>query len=705
MGNINYFLMAVSFSPAVYFAQEKNDSIKSNNLDEVIITATRSPEMLTKSTSTVSVINRKQIAEQSMISPDLSNILANAVPGMAFGNNQMGNRGQTLRGRDVLVMIDGIPQSSPLRKTDRNIRTIDPAVIERIEVVKGATSIYGNGAEGGIINYITKQNSSNKRISGNTTFSFTSHDLFNNKMFKSEGGAGYRVSQSLYGKLSKWDYFVNYDFTRNGVRLDGDGLVQNPRYGLGETNINNAFAKIGYNINQDSRLEVMYNYFSSLQDSKYILDKGKYGETPSLGMLGDRTGVKEGTRYNHNGYFSYKNKNIFRNTSLNTSLYFQDLYTIYDYREPPRWKTGGQSTITEKKYGFRTDFTTLFKEGNTSVMSLTYGVDALKENTSQPLVDGRVWVPELELLSFAPFVQSKIFITDDLTMKAGVRWDWIQVSVPDYTTLPSGKGVPYDVEGGKLKYTNWSYNVGLNYHLADPLQIYTSYSRGFSIYDLGRTLRDAKSNVLSEIETKPVVVDSYEIGINSKISDWLNLSASYFYNYTQLGTELVPLNGFWTVDRTPQYVQGVEITADVFPLKGLNIGGAYTYQEGKKYEEDGKKYLNGTSIAAPRLNTYVKYDSNKLHLGVYYLQSFERDRFEPNATTGKYEEGQGPVRSFGLFNFEGSYKINKTLKVGLGIENVLNKTYYTPTSMFTVRDAEYVRGNGRYYTVSLSFSY
>jgi iron complex outermembrane receptor protein len=63
-------------------------------------------------------------------------------------------------------MIDGIPQSSPLRNNDREIRSIDPSVLERIEVVKGATSIYGNGAEGGIINYITQKDNSNKPISG-----------------------------------------------------------------------------------------------------------------------------------------------------------------------------------------------------------------------------------------------------------------------------------------------------------------------------------------------------------------------------------------------------------------------------------------------------------------------------------------------------------------------------------------------------------
>ncbi len=42
-------------------------------------------------------------------------------------------------------MVDGIPQSTPLRNGGRDMRTIDPSAIERIEVIKGATAIYGNG--------------------------------------------------------------------------------------------------------------------------------------------------------------------------------------------------------------------------------------------------------------------------------------------------------------------------------------------------------------------------------------------------------------------------------------------------------------------------------------------------------------------------------------------------------------------------------
>ncbi|WP_172283002.1 TonB-dependent receptor [Chryseobacterium sp. LAM-KRS1] len=703
----NIFCLGSLIAASLIHAQKK-DSLDQRRLEEVIITASRSPEIVKKTASTVHIIHKKEIEEQSLISPDLSNILAYKVPGLAFGNNLVGNRGQTLRGRNVLIMIDGIPQSSPLRNNDREIRSIDPSVLERIEVVKGATSIYGNGAEGGIINYITQKNTKSKPFSGKTVLGFTSHDLFNSNMFKSDGGAGYRVSQSFFGNLGKWDYLINGTITQNGVKIDGDDLVQNPRYGLGETSVGNVFGKIGYNIDDDNRVELMYNYYSSLQDSKYILDIGKYGERPSTGKLGNREGVKEGTRYNHNGYLKYINKNIFHQTSLNTTLYFQDFYTIYDYRNPPRWKTGGQSAILEKKYGFRADFNTEFKKGNELMGSLTYGLDLLNEKTSQPLVDGRIWVPEMNMLAAAPFVQGKLFITKDLTVKAGLRWDKMSVKVPDYTTLPSGNASEFNVQGGRLNYSNISYNVGVSYVAIDFFQPFTSYSRGFNIYDLGRVLRDAKTNVLNEINADPVVIDNYEIGFNSKIGRAVDFSASYFYNYSKLGADLVSVNGFWTPLRAPQYISGVELAMNVYPTRGLSIGANYTYQEGKvdvKNDNSYDKYLSGLRIAPARLNSYIKWNnkSQKLQLGVYHMYSFKREQFEP--VSGKYQEGEGPVKEFNLFNFQGSYQFNNVITVGLGIENVLNKTYYTPTSMYTARDAEYVRGNGRYYTLSLNFNY
>ncbi len=140
-------------------------------LNEVVVTAGRKVESIKEVPSSVTILQAKQIREQTSINPSITSILGNTVPGLGTFTNKATNSGQTLRGRSVLVLIDGIPQSTPLMNGSRDLRTIDPAVIERVEVIKGATSIYGNGSGGGIISFITKKPSGTKAISGETRIS------------------------------------------------------------------------------------------------------------------------------------------------------------------------------------------------------------------------------------------------------------------------------------------------------------------------------------------------------------------------------------------------------------------------------------------------------------------------------------------------------------------------------------------------------
>ena len=144
---------------AMGYAQETNE-ISGNgahNIEEVTITTNRIVEKKTDAIANVTVIDGKKLQEFVKVSPDLSHLIGMIEPAMSLSTNTSNNRAQNLRGRSLLVLIDGIPQSTPLRATDREIRSIDPSAIERIEIVKGSTSIYGNGAIGGVMNIVTKK--------------------------------------------------------------------------------------------------------------------------------------------------------------------------------------------------------------------------------------------------------------------------------------------------------------------------------------------------------------------------------------------------------------------------------------------------------------------------------------------------------------------------------------------------------------------
>lgn len=674
-------------------------------LSEVIVSASRRAESLAQTPSSVTILTAKDINTQSTISPNLANILSYSVPGLGTSTNQTGNSGQTLRGRNVLVLIDGIPQSTPLRAGGRDIRSIDPTVIERIEVIKGATAIYGNGAEGGLINYITKRGNSAKEFGGYSQIGMTGN-------FKGDSTIGYRATQQFNGKVKKFDYIVSGTFEKTGVFRDSEGIALSPEYGLGETKSYNAFAKVAYDINEKQRLELMYNYFSSRQDSRYVTKNGVYGESPAIGVRGIRPGVDEGTRFNHNANLQYTNQQIFGNTDLTANLYYQDFYTIYS--NSASFFGSGQSAIISTKKGARVNFNTPFNLTSEIPMQVNYGIDLMNDKTAQNLVDGRTWVPKMNMVNFAPYFQATANLFTDLTIKGGLRTENINIDVDDFNTLATGANGAgsITVKGGTLNYNALVFNAGARYSKFKFFNPFVSYAESFSIFELGRVLRAAESNTLAQLETKPIIVKNYEAGFSSNIGK-LNFSAAYYYSTSKLGANLLEVNGKYIAQRIPERVYGYEIQVDYEILQSLLIGGNYAEVEGKgDVDDDGTfdgptdVYLNTTRISPSKTTVYLKYSGIKnLSLDLNWMRIGNRDRFEPNPKTNAYKLGEAPVKAYNLLNLATAYNISESLKLNLGIENVLNKTYYPSISQFYGTAANYIRGNGRRFNLALGYTF
>ena len=686
----------------------KKDTV---SLEEVVITANRIKEKKTDAVANVTIIDQKKLQQFIKIAPDMSHLIGMIEPAMSLSTNTTNNRYQNLRGRSILVLIDGIPQSTPLRATDRDIRSIDPAAVERIEIVKGATSIYGNGAIGGIMNIVTKKSPKNVIFGGQTTIGASARDSF-----KENRGFGYRFNQQFYGNYKGFSYLVDAAMNQTGSAIDGTGEYISPRYGLGDVRTYNGLVKLGYQFDDDNKVEAMYNFYQSLQNTPLVASGGKYLERPRIGVYDtkDPAAQDEGMRYNHNAYIKFNSNNIFKRTDLELSAFTQHQYAIFDYRKhnarSPRWESSsGQATVKGEKYGIRTQLTSKVLFSENVFTQLLYGADVLIDKTSQPLVDGRYWMPELTSYNSAPFLQTKTTFFQYYVLKAGLRYDYIDVSVPNYEVLRLRNTDPrVYVKGGDLTYNNLSPNIGIAYNQFKYFQPFISYSQGFSIFDLGRTLRAAKADVLSKINTEPVKTENYEAGAYAELSKYVHLSGSYFYTYSKLGSDLKSVSGFWVVDRTPQKVYGFEVNADIFPAKWLTLGGSFISFEGKKKStEDGDwdGYMSGTSIPAPKATAYIRVTPTEYsYLQVNYLHTGSRDRFSPD-NRGVYTEGEGIVYPIDLFSLSAGYTFNNSFSLALGIENLTDKVYYTPASMLVARDAEYARGNGRYFNLSLTYRY
>lgn len=675
-----------------------------NELKEIVVSASRQAESLNEVPSSVTLLSKKQLQQQLSISSNLSDILGASVPGLGFTTNRTQNLGQTLRGRRVLVMIDGIPQSTPLRDGAKDMRSLDPAVLERVEAIKGATAIYGNGADGGLINYITKKPNPDKTISG-TTEAGTAFSLI-----KPKETAGFFVSQLFSGKINKIDYVVSGRYEETGLYRDAKGRVLSPEYGMNDLRNWNAFAKIGYDINTNNRLEVMYNYFQSTQHTDYIAKAGVYGnfDSPTIGVKGQRPGDPEGTPYNHNASLSYIGENFIGKTDVNATLYFQDYLTVINYSD--FFENNGQPATQSKKLGFRLNLNSPYEFSSLISGNITYGLDILSDITDTHLTDGRLVIPEMKMSNLAPYFQIKNMFGPDLVLKTGLRLENVNIDVPNYTTIGIrnyvngtyvGGGIA--VNGGALDFNALMFNAGLRYTKWNLFNPFVSFSQSFSVADLGLVLRAAKENTVNNTSIKAVTANNYEFGF-SGFFDKLSYEGAVYYSTSKLGASYVYVDGNPQISRSPEKIYGFELSAKYRIHPRIDIGANYSYTEGKRELADKKVYLGGDRINPPKIAAFTTF--RPLESWSVFLQMISttgRDRFEP--TNGAYTYGTGPIKSFTAFNLSSSYTFLEKSTIRLGIENLFNKDYYTVISQWQSNNMNYVKENGTRLTVSFVQSF
>lgn len=680
-----------------------------NILDPVILTS-RKAELKSNLTTSVSVIDNEQLRDQELIYPSAGDIVSATVPGVGISTGTSSNWGQTLRGRPMLVMIDGIPQSTPLRNGAVDMRTIDPYVLDRIEVVKGATAIYGNGAAGGIINYITASNNYKKKFGGRTEIG-TSGSLTN-----SANSFGPRIYQSLYGKSGKFDYTASGSFQQTGIYKDAEGDPIGPLYGLSNNEIWNFFGKAGYDIDKQQRVEFTYNFFSSEDKTNLTEVRGnaKQGIKTTAGP-GLILGEPLGTRWNHNVLLRYNNNKITDKTSLSVSTYMQSISTVF-YYSPDYFQGGGQSSILSNKKGLRFDANTSFGILNNNIEGyLIYGVDLLQDKTSQPLVDGRFWVPEMNMRNLAPFLQLQSQIKNHLVLNGGVRLENVNIQVPDYQTLSTLNSVTgaytesINVKGGSLNYNNLVFNTGIKYTKHKLFLPFANFSQGFSVADLGVTLRRATVDNMAKIQTSPVIVNNYETGFQSFYKR-LRFEGVAFVSTSELGSSYKEVDGVFQVARAPELVYGYEVQlAAIFKM--AELGGSFAYVEGKRDEDDNGEfkedvYLGGDRIAPPKFTAFVKATPVKgFAVRLDYLGSGNRRRFEKNPDTGHYNNYEGVVKPYHIFNLSASYKMSKETMLRVGVENLLNENYFPARSQWLMIDSYYIKGRGRTLTLAVSTTF
>lgn len=695
LSHFNLCLLTVAICTQLYAEDTVTNSTTTQNaeaqLPTIVMTATRTPKSISEIAGTVQTISADEISQQAGPGRKVADILAQLVPSLAPSSGTSSNYGQTMRGRNVLVMIDGVSQTGS-RDVARQLNSISPNMIDHIEVVSGATSIYGSGATGGIINIITKRADKSEPVSFQTKLGVTSADNFRGDSL------AYQVGQTASFANDKVDGFLGIDYTNRGSQFDGNGdrISLSPWQGSTmDTDTIDVNGRLNFNLTDNQSLSFGAQYYKDEQDTEYgpdysyLLTKTSPSYKAIKGWSLDNQPFTE--RYAFNT--QYQNQD-FLGQVLNVEAYYRNeksRFVPYGYSKDGTNVKQSQSNVDYA--GIRTTLQSDMKVVDRD-LKLTYGLDYDWEKDHQwadyytPSNNGLVYTPtgekqgsgpDTEIQNIGTFIQGDYALTDQLNIQAGVRYQYVQADTDSYLTART----PYTLMAADSTDSDkFLFNLGAVYKLTDAQQIYANFSQGYSYPDVQRVLRDVAAYTLTTSGIAPITVNSYELGWRLNQDTGLNLGLTGFYNTSDKVVQFNSDRSVNVVD-TDQRVYGAEATVSYPFMENYKVGGTLGYTRGQ-YKDAANNWheLNAFAVSPMKgtlfaeWNTAEGYGLRAQMLAIKGTDKAYKDDLALKAAGITDANSAAEIKGYTTMDVLAHFPLAKG-RVDFGVYNVWGKQYKT----------------------------
>lgn len=659
---------------------------------------------------TVWVVDQVQLQEQLDTGVTLKEAIGKLVPGLDLAPEGRSNYGQNMRGRNVLVMIDGVSQNSS-RGLSRQFDSISPFNVERVEVLSGASALYGGGATGGIINIVTKKGAPGPaqfetEVSGTSGFN-KSDDLSS------------RISQSVSGGTDRVYGRLGISGEQNKAFYDGKGdqiFIDNTQTDLQYNRTLDLMGSLAIKLDDVQDLDLLAQYY----------DSGNNGNTglyfPNLHDKAPSNLEDAEIRSGYHTDLEPRSKRLLFNANYHHSdLLGQDFYLQGSYRKEdnnffpfpyynagkPQGVNGVYFAASQQNFEV-TSLKALFAKQWDSV-KLTYGVDLDRErfNATQSVFNSAISSEsgglDLDTQSKAPrypsyrvdghsvYAQADWKLTDALTLSGGARRQQMDVDVGVF------KGIP----GGSNDYAVNLFNLGAIYDFKNGHQTWINYSEGFDLPDpakyYGKAGLSVKDNPLAGIKSRQV-----ETGWRFADVDWDAQAAVYYIWSDKVIT-----------------TDSATLTIDVADKKSRDFGfeGALTRHFNNGWDAGGTLHLV-RSEEEDADGDWMKRDARYASLSkstafVGWHGDSRNVRLQGNHAFTLKDDSDHKISGYTTFDLMGSQE-TEFGTFSAGIQNLLDKEYstvwgqraalfYSPTY-----GPEYLydyQGRGRTYTLTWSMAY
>jgi iron complex outermembrane receptor protein len=579
---IYLFFIITLFNLELSGQQKITDTINYKNIGEIIVTTNRLSVPLKSNPGAVTLVNTPTLygMPRSVAADEAFRL----VPGVRIDNQANGSRiHMSIRGQGILserglrgikVLIDGIPVNDPTGFAP-DLYDVEWSAVERIEVLRGpSASLYGGGANAGILNIKTPDGGekpvnamlyssfgSNGYFKGVAQVDGTSEKLKYRVSYSNYGGDGYRLHTAFRGQVFNekltWQPSSNAKITQlltisqyfnqnaEGLNLSqlNDPRQANPdaipcnEYQLTRRITNGLLSQFRISDNQ----EIQLSGFMKITDYK----------EPGSSAVQYRTFITPGGSAQYN--LNWGSNNIVNHLSAGVDFQFQGIeeYKLPNIKDPLRTEEFGEIDMA-------------VQEG-----------DSLLANQT------------INQSSAGLFLIDRIELGKKFSAMLSIRYDGMSNKLTDKINRP-------DPLSGSANFTNVTARLGFVYNLHPAFNIYANIGQGYLPPATEELMNNPASFGGFNEDLKPATSLGEELGLRGYAGTSLYYDLTFFYmktkdDFYRYRMPSRPLETFYGNVGSSNRV-GLESFINWTPVKNLTLQAAYTFSNFKYTTPDS---ING----------------------------------------------------------------------------------------------------------------
>lgn len=656
-------LAALGLNMAVASSAYAEEELTSSTVAEeittntVTVTATRSEKDILEVPMTVAVVTAEEIAKTPALT--IADLLKN-IPGVQIetysnpSTDRVSIRNESTQ--RTLILVDGMKTSS--YSANGTAITIDPSVIERIEVINGPSSVlYGSEAIGGVVNIITKKGGT-KPIQGEFRTAYNSIQ------------PGITTSLGLNGAMNDFTYRISGAYENLSNYETATRELPNS-----SKDSNDFSAYVDYTFNDKVTVGFGADRYQKNSEYQNFLLTGSY----AIDAATSRTET-EVLEQRYNAFVEARDLYSFL-PKLRLNFAYQDEdsdSSAYNIATGLQTSDTSTTSYTTTMVGLQSDWAI----ADHTFIIAGYEFNRVEMKSVPDPCDGSD-------TSNAAYISVEHYLPADFTLSYGMRYTHIKNAL--------------DAESDSNSITDQSssnaqtvFSAGLVWTGIDDLALRATYAQGFKAPNLYQKYVSGTAMGMylygSNPDLKPETSDNFEIGARYSTKN-INADVAAYYteakNYITWGYDNLPA-GYWFQYQNLGEVKkfGLEGSLDYTFDNGITpyFSGSYSRMKSRSDSSDKWNYLSGDPLLTA-------------NLGVRYFTTFSEGYYKFSADFNLTGQSDTVDTESDLI------KGFVTANLSAGLEWGEDIKYFVQGQLNNIGDAKYqLFSNNSYYQPGLNTS-